>query len=254
MFDAQPQQAPRPPGADFTTALFARIGLDRYTVGSCVLGAVYLGWSARGVSAVRLTAAHGAADEFADWYHERTGRRIVPAVELDTIARAAQAKLADSSAADVPVDLDLATPLERDVFARVREIRAGYARPCELIARELGAGCTPQSVADVLTNNAVPLLIPCHRVVREDRCCGGYVFGDDAQQQLLAAEGLDPSAVDRAIERGYRYIENDGWFCLPTCGSIAVHLDAPGYAGLRSLDEVRARGLRACGSCRPLAA
>jgi O-6-methylguanine DNA methyltransferase len=252
MFDPQ---APRPPGADFTTAIFSRIGVDRYSVGDSVLGPVYLGWTARGVSAVRLAGSPDDEEAFTRWYRERIGRRIVRAVETDTIARAAQTKLCDLSAEDVPLDLEAATPFERAVLANVTQIPAGNARPYALLARELDEPCAPHSIAAVLAQNTVPLLIPCHRAIPEDRCCSTeYVFGAPAQGQLLATEGLDPAAVERVIERGFRYIENDGWFCLPTCGDVASRLDTPGYVGLRSLTEARARGLRACESCRPVAA
>jgi O-6-methylguanine DNA methyltransferase len=252
MSEAQP---PRPPGADFTTAIFTRIGVDRYTACSSLLGPVFVGWTARGVAAVRRADAADAEAAFVAWYRERTGRRVVRALEIDAIASAAERRLTDSAAPDVPLDLDAATAFERDVLARVAEIRWGYARPYELLARELDVPCAPQSVADVLARNALPLLVPCHRVVSPDRCCSGsYVFGTPAQEQLLAAEGLDPAAVDRVIARGVRYIENEGWFCLPTCGDIASRIDEAGYVGLRSLAEANARGLRACESCRPIAA
>jgi methylated-DNA-[protein]-cysteine S-methyltransferase len=252
MFDPQ---APRRLGAEFTTAVFGRIGVDRYSVGESVLGPVYLGWSARGVSAVRLAGGPGAEEIFTRWYQQRLGRRVVRAVETDWIARAAQAKLCDPSAADVPLDLQSATPFERAVLANVTQIPPGYARPYELLARELDEPCAPQSIAAVLAQNTVPLLVPCHRVISEDGCCSSeYVFGAPAQQQLLATEGLDPAAVERVIRRGYRYIESDGWFCLPTCGDVASRIDTPGYVGLHSLAEARARGLRPCESCRPVAA
>jgi methylated-DNA-[protein]-cysteine S-methyltransferase len=246
---------PRPLGPNFTTAIFNRISVDRYTRAESVLGPVYVGWTARGISALRRGDSAAAEAAFTHWYRERTGRRIVRALEVDAIARAAQAKLGDAAADDVPLDLDAATPFEREVLTNVARIRFGYARPYQLLARELGEPCAPQSVAQVLSQNAVPLLVPCHRVVPEDRCCSTqYVFGVEAQQRLLATEGLDAGAVNLVIESGFRYIENDGWFCLPTCGDVASHFGAPGYAGLRSLAEAHARGLRACQSCRPVAA
>ena len=242
-------------GADFTTGIFARIGVDRYTIADCELGPMCVGWSVRGVSAVRRGESPEAQAAFAAWYRERTGRRIVRAVEADAIARAAQAKLRDPQAPDVPLDLESATGFERAVFAEVARIEPGYARPYELIARELKAPPGAPGVDHILAENPVPLLVPCHRVVREDACCGGdYVFGAAAQRRLLESEGLDPVAIDRLVESGIRYIANDGWFCLPTCGNIARHVDEPGYRGLHSLSEAHAQGLHACESCRPVAA
>lgn len=253
MFETQP---PKRLGADFTTGVFARIGVDRYTVGSSALGAVYLAWTARGVSALRLASSPDAEAAFTGWYRERIGRRVVRALETDAIAGLALAKLHDASADEVPLDLEAATPLERAVLANVAQIRSGYARPQELVAADVGPACDAQTVARVLTHNALPLLIPCHRVVvSDDRCCSSaYVFGSRAQAELLAAEGLDSAAVDRVIADGFRYIENDGWFCLPTCGDIASRMGEAGFAGLHSLAQAQARGLRACESCRPIAA
>jgi O-6-methylguanine DNA methyltransferase len=247
------RQPPRQLDSEFTTAVFTRVGLDRYAEFPSLLGSAFVGWSGRGVCGVRLATVPDAEAWFVEWYRERTGRRVVRAVELDAIARAARRRLADPTAPDVPLDTDGATPLERAVLATVAHIRFGYARPYELIARELDEPCASETVADVLARNAVPLVVACHRVVPADRCCSTqYVLGAQAQRRLLAAEGLDAAAVDRVIARGFRYIENDGWFCLPTCGDIAARIDLPGYAGLRSLSEAHAHGLRPCESCRPV--
>lgn len=245
---------PRAVGPQFTTAIFDRIGLDRYTVTASVLGDVCLGWTARGVSAIRRRQSAGDEVEFARWYAARTGRPIVRAVELDGIARAAQTKLA-SDGADVPLDLDAATPVERAVLAQIVQVPYGYARPCELVATELGSAVTSATVAGILAQNPVPLLVPCHRIVSNDCCVGAYVFGPQAQQRLLESEGLDLNAIERVVARGFRYIGcDDGSFCLPTCADVAGKIDRPGYVGLHSLSEAHEHGLHACPSCRPVAA
>src|SRR5664279_1063109 len=138
MFDPQ---APRLLDGDFTTSIFTRIGVDRYSIGDSVLGPVFVGWTARGVSAVRLAGSAGGEATFTRWYQERIGRRVVRALEADSVARAAQAKLCDLAADDVPLDLETATPFERAVLANVTQIPAGYARPCALLARELDEPC-----------------------------------------------------------------------------------------------------------------
>jgi O-6-methylguanine DNA methyltransferase len=252
MFEQQP---PREPDGNFTTAILSRVGVDRFVTCRSVLGPVFVGWNERGVAALRRADGPGAETAFVQWYARRTGRRVVRAIETDTIASAAQAKLLDPAAPDVPLDLVAATALERTVLEHVAQIESGYARPHALLAADLDVPCTPESVTGVLAENPIPLLVPCHRVVPDDHCCSSrYVFGAEAQHRLLAAEGLDAAAIDRVIARGVRYIENDGWFCLPTCGDIATRIDLPGYTGLHSLADVRARGLQPCEGCRPLAA
>ena len=135
------------------------------------------------------------------------------------------------------------------------EIRRGDARPYAWLARECGAPDTKRAVGNALGSNPVPLLIPCHRVIRSDNTAGGYVFGSEAKRKLLEHEGIDFDALAACTRRGYRYIANvAGWFCLPTCGGVACELDDGKHYGLRDLDDAHAHGLRPCNICRPAAA
>ena len=236
---------------DFTTQICARIGLDRYVTATSALGDVYVAWSANGVSAVRPS---GDAEAFEAWYAERFARRCVPAVEDDTIASAARAKLRGEKA-DVPVDLRECSEFEQRVLRKAAEISRGNARPYGWVAREIGSPDATRAVGNALGRNPVPLLIPCHRVVRSDYSAGGYVFGGDAKRALLEREGLNFTAIGEVVRRGFRYVgSDDGYFCLPTCGDIACRLGEPGYVGLHNLDEAHAHGLEPCETCRPIAA
>lgn len=247
--------AHQPPiGPQFTAGIFARIGVDRYTVTASRLGDVCVGWTGRGVSAIRLGASAALETEFVRWYESLTGRPIVRAVELDAIGTVAQTKLR-TDAGDVPLDFTAATALQREVYTRVGGIKFGQARPCELLAGDVGRATDGSTIAAILEQNPIPLLVPCHRVVSANRCVGSYVFGPDAQRRLLQSEGLDLAAIERVVARGFRYIGcADGSFCLPTCGDVARRVDAPGYLGLHSISEAHEHGLAACESCRPVAA
>ena len=236
---------------DFTTQIFARIGLDRYVTATSALGDVYVAWSADGVSAVRPSGDEAA---FEAWYAERFARRCVPAVEDDAIASAARAKLRGEDA-DVPVDLRGCSEFEQRVLRKAAEISQGNARPYGWVAREIGNPDATRAVGNALGRNPVPLLIPCHRVVRSDYSTGGYVFGGEAKRALLEREGVNFDAVREVVRRGFRYVGcDDGYFCLPTCGDIATHLREPGYRGLHSIEEAHQHGLRPCKLCRPMAA
>ena len=236
---------------DFTARVFARIGVDRYVVAASALGDVFVAWRAAGVSAVRV-AADAAAFEV--WYGERFGRRAVRGIEDDAISQAARAKLRGDDV-EVPIDLGECSPFERRVLEKAAEITRCNARPYGWIARELGDPAATRAVGNALGRNPVPLLIPCHRVIRTDCSVGGYVFGSNAKRALLEHEGLDFNAIERLTRQGFRYVGgDDGTFCLPTCGTIATQLGEPGYVGLRSRDEAHAHGLVPCSSCRPIAA
>ena len=235
---------------DFTAKVFAGIGVDRYVRAGSALGTVCVAWNAAGVSAVRLASD----DHFEIWYADRFGRRVVPAIEDDSISSAARAKLHGDDVA-VPVDLRDCSPFEQRVLHKAAEIGRGTARPYAWVARELGTPEATRAVGNALGRNPVPLLIPCHRVIRTDCSAGSYVFGADAKRELLEHEGLDFDVLESVTRRGFRYIAcDDGYFCLPTCGDIATRLDEPGYHGLRTAEEAHACGLRPCATCRPIAA
>jgi O-6-methylguanine DNA methyltransferase len=234
----------------FTAKVFAEIGLDRYTVCPSAIGEVYVAWNAPGVSAVRLAGDDGA---FETWYSERFGRRTVRAIEDDTVSSAARAKLRGEDVT-VPLDLRDCSPFEQRVLHSAAEIARGDARPYRWLAREIGAPGATRAVGNALGRNPVPLLIPCHRIIRTDCSVGGYVFGSDAKRTLLEHEGLDFGAIEKLIDAGYQYVANDDVFCLPTCGDVATHMDEPGHFGLRSVDEAYAQHLVPCSTCRPIAA
>jgi O-6-methylguanine DNA methyltransferase len=236
---------------DFTAKVFAGCGLDRYTNAASALGDVLVAWSDCGVSAVRV-----ASDEavFEAWYAERFARRCVAAVEIDPIAMAARARLRGEDV-DVPVDLRDCSPFEQRVLRKAAEVDRGSARPYRWVAREVGTPAATRAVGNALGRNPVPLLIPCHRIIRTDCTAGNYVFGSDAKRKLLEDEGLDFDAIETVTRRGFRYIGcDDGTFCLPTCCGVARQIDDPGYVGLRTAEEAHAHGLRPCRQCRPIAA
>ena len=235
----------------FTAKVFAGCGLDRYVVATSALGEVYVAWNAIGVSAVRLTNGEGA---FEAWYRERFGRGCVPAIEDDPTSSAARAKLRGDDV-EVPVDLGECSPFEQRVLRKAGEIGRGSARPYGWIAREIGTPEATRAVGNALGRNPVPLLIPCHRVIRTDGSVGGYVFGGEAKRTLLEREGIDFGAIETLTRRGIRYIGcDDGTFCLPTCGDVAARAGEPGYVVLHSLEEAHAHGLTPCLQCRPIAA
>jgi O-6-methylguanine DNA methyltransferase len=236
---------------DFTAKVFAGFGLDRYVVATSALGDVYLAWNATGISAIRRTDDDGA---FEAWYRERFGRGCVPAIEDDPTSSAARATLRGQQVA-VPIDLRECSPFEQRVLQKAAEIGRGNARPYGWVAREIGTPEATRAVGNALGRNPVPLLIPCHRVIRTDCSVGGYVFGGEAKRTLLEGEGIDFGAIEMLTRRGIRYIGcDDGTFCLPTCGDVVTRVSAPGYRALHSVDEAHAHGLVPCGLCRPIAA
>ena len=89
---------------------------------------------------------------------------------------------------DVPVDLRLARGFRRAVLERLTQVPyAGTVSYAELAARA-GSPRAVRAVGTACALNPVPLVVPCHRVVRSDGAPGGYRGGPDLKRRLLAME------------------------------------------------------------------
>jgi hypothetical protein len=102
----------------------------------------------------------------------------------------------------------------------------------------------------------VPLIVPCHRVVRSDGMLGQYSLGGPANKRaLLASEGLDPDGMEGLARAGIRYVGSDTThiYCLPTCHN-AKRITDQHRVLFKSAGAGIAAGYRACGTCRPVAA
>lgn len=104
-----------------------------------------------------------------------------------------------------------------------------------------------------LAHNPVPILIPCHRVIRSDGSIGEYSLGGaEAKRRILAAEAVDAQTLEQLVRAGVRYNGSDTThiYCFPTCRharrTTPAHL-----VRFRSQAEAVAAGYRPCKVCRP---
>ena len=88
---------------------------------------------------------------------------------------------------DLPVDIR-ATAFQWRVWEELRAIPYGQTRSYSDIASAIGKPKAQRAVALACKQNPVPLVIPCHRVVREDGSPGGYRWGAERKQRLLKQE------------------------------------------------------------------
>lgn len=248
--DAYRAHTQRAAAPDFAVETLDRLGLaDRYALVDSAIGPVYVAWNPRGVSAVRKSAD---ADAFERWFRQRFGRRAFPVADEPEILGLVRRALAGEAVAP-EVDLRRCTPFEALVLRKAREIPAGHARPYAWVAREIDHPRALRAVGRALAKNPVPLLIPCHRVVRSDYSYGDYVFGSEDKRRLLVGEGLPLQTAHELARAGIRYIglPEDGCFCLPTCGTEVAGGDFPHF---HTAGEAVAAGLEPCTVCRPIAA
>ena len=89
---------------------------------------------------------------------------------------------------DLPLDLRLARGFRRDVLTHLREIRYGATESYRTVAAATGHPNAARAVGSACRVNPLPIVIPCHRVVRSDGTPGEYAGGVEAKRRLLALE------------------------------------------------------------------
>jgi AraC family transcriptional regulator, regulatory protein of adaptative response / methylated-DNA-[protein]-cysteine methyltransferase len=158
-----------------------------YSITKSGLGKVLVAATERGVSAVYLgdseaKLVHELKDEYpraelapADDSFERWVKEIVQRVE------------GKPPRIELPLDLQ-ATAFQRRVWQELQRIPSGTTRTYSQVARALGNPKAVRAVARACATNPVSIIVPCHRVIREDGTLAGYRWGLSRKEQLLAQE------------------------------------------------------------------
>jgi O-6-methylguanine DNA methyltransferase len=238
--------------ASLAPNVMATVGLaDRYARIDSPIGELIVAWNGTGVSEVA-----GAGDDaaFEAAHVARTGRRATRADRLpDGLAAAIRRRMAGDRRVRIDLDLRGRTDFERDVWLKALEIPRGEVRPYGWIAAEIGRPKAVRAVGTALGHNPVPLIVPCHRVVRSDGMIGQYSLGGpENKRTILVAEGLDPDGLEDEARRGIRFAASDTTriVCLPTCHN-ARRITAAHRVPFRSLGAAVEAGFRPCRVCRP---
>lgn len=121
---------------------------------------------------------------------ERISPRILRAPErLDGVARQLDEYFAGTRLSfDVPLDLRLVHGFRRTVLDHLRQITYGTIESYAAVAAAAGNPNAVRAVGSACATNPIPLVVPCHRVVRSDGTIGQYLGGTEAKQALLAME------------------------------------------------------------------
>jgi AraC family transcriptional regulator, regulatory protein of adaptative response / methylated-DNA-[protein]-cysteine methyltransferase len=158
-----------------------------YTIVSSPLGRLLVGATSRGISALylgeddaELEAALLAEYPRAQIRRDRNGLAAWVRTILEHL-RGREPHL------DLPTDVQ-ATAFQRRVWEELRRIPYGTTRTYTQIARAIGRPRAIRAVARACATNPVSVVVPCHRVVREDGDLAGYRWGLERKQSLLSRE------------------------------------------------------------------
>jgi methylated-DNA-[protein]-cysteine S-methyltransferase len=89
---------------------------------------------------------------------------------------------------DLPLDWRLSAGFRRTVLTHLPEISYGQTASYAAVARIAGNPKAVRAVGTACATNPLPVIVPCHRVVRSDGSIGGYLGGPGAKRTLLTLE------------------------------------------------------------------
>lgn len=164
-----------------------------YSFTECALGRMLIAGTQRGLCAVYF------GDD--DAQLERDLREEYPAAQLErhpssaltdwtqTVAQYVAGGQSHNSLQKLPLDVQ-GTAFQARVWQALRQIPQGQTRSYSQVAQAIGQPSATRAVANACAANRVGVVIPCHRVVRENGDAGGYRWGVGRKAALLAQERL----------------------------------------------------------------
>jgi O-6-methylguanine DNA methyltransferase len=141
----------------------------------------------------------------------------------------------------VPVDLSRVPAFERAALEIAAQIPYGEVRPYKWIAERLGRPDAARAVGNAMASNPVPIIVPCHRVVKADGGLGGYSFGTVRKESLLALERGRSAYVGCITTR---------IFCRRGCRA-EQRIHEGNRINFLVPDDARLSGYAPCSICRP---
>jgi AraC family transcriptional regulator of adaptative response/methylated-DNA-[protein]-cysteine methyltransferase len=165
----------------------------RYTTTDTSLGRLLVAATTRGICSVTLGADDAELEaRLANEFPQAARERVDAGREewLDAvIARIAnELGWSDVEAPALPPIDVAATAFQWRVWQALTRIPAGETRSYSEVAAELGSPKAARAIGNACGNNRLALIVPCHRVVREDGSLGGWRWGVERKRELLARE------------------------------------------------------------------
>lgn len=159
-----------------------------YTTIDSPVGELLLGATRKGL--VRVAYATEDHDRVLHTLGETLGWRILRAPSrLDVVAREIEEYFArQRQSFDLDVDLSLSHGFRRLVQTHLPEIGYGQTRSYRQVAQLVGNPKAARAVGTACATNPLPIVVPCHRVLRSDGGLGGYIGGLEAKTALLDLE------------------------------------------------------------------
>ena len=161
-------------------------GPVRYIQESTSVGPLWVAYDGRGVC---LALLRGSESEFVERCLHELGSEVTRETAPPESVRSAIRATLDHGEKTVSFNLSGRTPFQRAVLECVAAIPRGEVRTYRDIALQVGHPGAARAVGEVMRTNPIPILIPCHRVVRSDGSLGRYTPEPALKRRLLVEEG-----------------------------------------------------------------
>ena len=141
---------------------------------------------------VRVAFEREGFDTVLESLATRVSPRVLQAPRrLDTAAAELDEYFAGTRRAfDLPLDLTLSSGFRQVVQRYLPHIGYGHTQTYTEVAETVGSPRAVRAVGTACATNPLPVVVPCHRVLRTDGSMGGYLGGLDAKRTLLELEGV----------------------------------------------------------------
>lgn len=150
-------------------------------------GKVLVGATERGISAVYLGESESALIGELRKEYPRAELAAAPERVQRWVREIVQRMEGKTPQIELPLDLQ-ATAFQRRVWQELQRIPPGSTRTYAQVARAVGRPKAVRAVARACATNPVCVVVPCHRVIREDGKLAGYRWGVGRKERLLERE------------------------------------------------------------------
>ncbi len=162
-----------------------------YAVVGTPIGTLVAAATSSGLVRLAYEDDNGGVDAILDRLAQRVSPRILEApARLDDVRRELDEYFVGTRTAfDLPVDWTLTSRFGREVLRACAAIPFGHTATYAQLAARAGSPNGSRATGNALGANPIPIVIPCHRVLRTGGGLGGYTGGLHRKEALLAVEG-----------------------------------------------------------------
>jgi AraC family transcriptional regulator, regulatory protein of adaptative response / methylated-DNA-[protein]-cysteine methyltransferase len=159
----------------------------RYTIASSPLGRMLIAATDKGICAISFADSDQQLQQGLIREFPFAVRRRDDSAMADWTKSLSRLIRGQESQPSLPLDIR-ATAFQRRVWEALQRIPRGQTRSYSALAKKIGMPKSTRAVARACATNPIAVIIPCHRVVREDGDLAGYRWGVERKEQLLALE------------------------------------------------------------------